>query len=52
MELCRRRRLVVGEDLKALIALVERAFGRIRIRRGERRAHILEPDAVFDSAAD
>ena len=41
-------RLVVGVDLKPALALVDGALGTIGIGRGERRAHVFEPDAVFE----
>ena len=40
-------RLVVGVDLIALVADVDAAFRAVRVGAGERRAHVLEPDAVF-----
>jgi len=46
--LVRPRRRVVDIDLIALGALLDRALGSIGVRRGERRAHILQTDAVFE----
>ena len=39
-------RLVVGDHLVALIALIDVALGAVGIGRGDRGAHVLEPDAV------
>ena len=40
--------LVVGIDLIALVAVVDRALRAVGVCRGECRAHVFEPDAVFE----
>jgi hypothetical protein len=49
--LLRLARLIVVVDLEALRADVDRALGRIGIGRGQRGAHVLEADAVFEERA-
>ncbi len=44
-------RLVVGIDLVALVALLDGALGAMGIGGGERGAHILQPDPVFEQGA-
>ena len=41
-------RLVVGEDLPVAVAVLDRPLGLVRVRRRERRAHVLEADAVLE----
>ncbi len=40
--------LVVGVELEAAVALVDRAFRAVRVGRGKRGAHVFEADAVFE----
>ena len=42
------RRLVVGVKLVVQFVGLDRAFRAVGVRRGQRRAHILQPDAVFE----
>ena len=43
----RRGGLIVGVNLIAAVAVVDRAFRAVGVGGSERRAHVLEPDAVF-----
>src|SRR4029077_20757934 len=51
LEFSRLARLVIGVQLVAPAAEVDRALGRVGVGRGERRTHIFKPDTVLEERA-